>query len=63
MKCLVTGGAVSKGSHSEEMLIIKVHKIVVMDNLSYGKKENFNTEAKFYIADICDTKISQLKNL
>jgi UDP-glucose 4-epimerase len=33
---------------------------VVIDNLSTGKKENLNPEAKFYKADICDTKISQI---
>lgn len=33
---------------------------MVIDNLSTGKKENLNPEAKFYKADICDTKISQI---
>ena len=60
MKCLVTGGAGFIGSHLIERLIKEGHKVVVIDNLSTGKKENLNPEAKFYKADICDTKISQI---
>lgn len=54
MKVLVTGGAGFIGSSIVDSLIEKKHSIVVLDNLSSGKKENINKQAKFYKADICD---------
>jgi UDP-glucose 4-epimerase len=61
MKCLVTGGAGFVGSHLVDELIKRKHKVVVIDNLSTGKKENINPRAKFYKADITNfSKISQL---
>jgi UDP-glucose 4-epimerase len=60
MKCLVTGGAGFIGSHLVDKLIKKGHEVVVIDNLSTGKKENLNPRAKFYKVDICDSKISQI---
>jgi len=60
MKCLVTGGAGFIGSHLVDKLIKEGHKVVVIDNLSTGRKENLNPKAKFYKIDICDLKISQI---
>jgi len=60
MKILVTGGAGFIGSHLTDKLIEKDHQVVVIDNLSTGKKENLNPKAKFYEVDICDSKISQI---
>lgn len=60
MKILVTGGAGFIGSHLVDQLIKEDHKVVVIDNLSTGKKENLNPKAKFYKIDICDEKISQI---
>jgi len=60
MKVLVTGGAGFIGSHLVDKLIEKSHKVVVIDNLSTGKKENLNPRAKFYKADICSSKVSQI---
>jgi UDP-glucose 4-epimerase len=59
-KILVTGGAGFIGSHLVDKLIEKGHQVVVIDNLSTGKKENLNPKAKFYQADICDPKISEI---
>ncbi|HHQ45297.1 MAG TPA: SDR family oxidoreductase [Candidatus Altiarchaeales archaeon] len=56
MKVLVTGGAGFIGSHITDLLIEKGHKVVVVDNLSTGKKENVNKKAVFYKQDICDKK-------
>lgn len=52
--CLVTGGAGFIGSHLVNRLINDGHKVIVIDNLSEGKKENLNPKAKFYKLDICD---------
>jgi len=54
MKYLVTGGAGFIGSHLVDKLIGENHKVVVIDNLSTGKKENLNPKADFHQFDICD---------
>ncbi len=56
MKILVTGGAGFIGSHVVDAFIKKGHDVVVVDNLSSGKRENVNPKAKFYEADITDLK-------
>ncbi|MCA6071811.1 MAG: NAD-dependent epimerase/dehydratase family protein [Endomicrobium sp.] len=56
MKILVTGGAGFVGSNITDALLKKRHVVVVLDNLSYGKKENVNKQAKFYKTDIFDKK-------
>jgi len=60
MKILVTGGAGFIGSHLVDRLIKEGHKVVIIDNLSTGKKENLNPRAKFYQLDICSPKISEV---
>jgi UDP-glucose 4-epimerase len=57
MKILVTGGAGFIGSHLVDRLILSKHRVVVIDNLSSGKKENLNPSAKFYKLDIVDKKL------
>jgi len=56
MKILVTGGAGFIGSHLVDKLIEQEHEVIVVDNLSTGKKENLNPEANFHQLDICDFK-------
>ena len=53
-KILVTGGAGFIGSHLTDKLIEQGHKVVVIDNLSTGRKDNLNPEADFYELDISD---------
>jgi len=60
MKILVSGGAGFIGSYLVDRLIKDGHQVVVIDNLSTGKKENLNPKAKFYKVDIQSPKISQI---
>jgi UDP-glucose 4-epimerase len=52
MKIMVTGGAGFIGSHVTDMLIEAGHQVVVVDNLSTGRRSNLNQQAAFYEVDI-----------
>ncbi len=54
MKILVTGGAGFIASHLVDRLVADGHHVVIVDNLSAGRKENVNPKALFYEVDICD---------
>ncbi|MBI3805097.1 MAG: GDP-mannose 4,6-dehydratase [Nitrospirae bacterium] len=60
MKVLVTGGAGFIGSHLVDRLIQDGHQVVIVDNLSTGKKKNINKEAVFYKADICSSRLERI---
>jgi len=60
MKVVVTGGCGFIGSHLVDRLIKENHKVIVIDNLSSGQKENLNPVAKFYKLDILDSKVSEV---
>jgi UDP-glucose 4-epimerase len=53
-KCLVTGGAGFVGSNLVDALIERGDEVVVIDNLSTGKKENINPKADFHNVDLRD---------
>lgn len=53
-KILITGGAGFIASHITDLLIKNNYEVVIVDNLSTGKKENLNPQAKFYEGSICD---------
>jgi len=55
-KYLVVGGAGFIGSNLVNKLIELEHQIIVLDNLSTGKKQNLNPKAKFVKADIRELK-------
>ena len=52
MNCLVTGGAGFIGSHLVDKLIDDGHQVLVLDDLSTGKRENINEKADFIQWDI-----------
>src|SRR5215469_5893380 len=56
MKILVTGAAGFVGSHVAEAYVEAGHDVVVIDDLSRGKKENINPKCRFYSCDIRDRK-------
>lgn len=54
MRILVTGGAGFIASHVVDLLISGGHDVIVVDNLSSGRKSNLNPQARFYQMDIRD---------
>ncbi len=58
MKVLITGGAGFIGSNVADGLLEKKHKVVIVDDLSNGKKENIPGKARFYRCDIRSKKLS-----
>ena len=60
MKILVTGGAGFIGSHVVDLLITAGHDVVVVDNLSTGRKSHLNPKARFYQVDIRAPELAQV---
>jgi len=56
MKVLVTGGAGFIGSHVADAYVAEGYEVVVVDNLSTGRRENLNPAASLYQVDIRDEK-------
>jgi UDP-glucose 4-epimerase len=54
MKVLVTGGAGFIGSHVAEALLAASHEVLVLDDLSSGRRENVPERASFVQGDIRD---------
>lgn len=52
VKILVTGGAGFIGSHLVEGYIAHGHRVVVIDNLSHGRRQQVHPRATFYKTDI-----------
>jgi UDP-glucose 4-epimerase len=59
-KAVVTGGAGFIGSHLVDQLIDKGVEVIILDDLSTGKKENINPKAKFIKYDISNIPQSLL---
>lgn len=61
-KVLVTGGAGFIGSTLVDKLIDKNIDVIIVDNLSSGKKNNINTKAMFYKGDLNHTTFEGYKH-
>lgn len=60
MKILVTGGAGFIGSNLVDGLLAAGHDVAVVDNLSSGRRENLNAQARFYELDIVDPGLEEV---
>lgn len=57
MRILVTGGAGFIGSHTVDALVaVGGHQVAVLDNLAAGKRDQVNSAARFYEADLRDAE-------
>jgi UDP-glucose 4-epimerase len=60
MNIIVTGGAGFIGSHIAQALMQLGNRVIVIDNLSSGKKENLPAGVEFHKLDIRDPEIERL---
>ena len=60
MKILVTGGAGFIGSNVVDAMLALGHEVVVVDDLSTGRKRKLNPGAKFYQMDIRDPGLADI---
>ncbi len=52
MRALVTGGAGFIGSHVADAYLAAGHEVAILDDLSTGKLDNVNPQARFFHADL-----------
>ena len=60
MRIVVTGGAGFIGSHVVDAYVSSGHGVIVVDNLSTGKRENVNPAARLVHMDITDVSLAEL---
>ncbi len=60
MRAIVTGGAGFIGSNLVDRLITEDYEVVVVDDLSTGKKENLNKKARLYSMDLRDSELRKI---
>jgi UDP-glucose 4-epimerase len=54
MRAIVTGGAGFIGSHVVDALVARGNEVLVLDDLSHGRRENVNGGAELVVADVRD---------
>jgi UDP-glucose 4-epimerase len=54
LKILVTGGAGFIGSHVVDAYLAAGHEVAILDNLSTGREDNVNEDARLHRADVRD---------
>lgn len=57
LKIIVTGGAGFIGSHLVDALLANGHKVIVVDNLSSGKRDFINLKAIFVKGDVVEPDV------
>lgn len=60
MAVLVTGGAGFIASYIVDTLIENGYEVIIVDNMSLGKKENINPKAKLYQFDITSIELEKV---
>ena len=60
MRALVTGGAGFIGSHLADALVAAGHDVVVVDDLSRGRREQVPDGAELVVLDICDEALANV---
>jgi UDP-glucose 4-epimerase len=60
MKIVVTGGAGFIGGHVVDAYLAAGHEVIVIDDLSSGKRANLNPRARFYQMDVQDPTLGEL---
>jgi UDP-glucose 4-epimerase len=60
VKILVTGGAGFIGSHVVDTFIANGHEVVIVDDLSTGRRSNINPAATFYQIDIRSEDLAEV---
>jgi UDP-glucose 4-epimerase len=60
MKILVTGGAGFIGSHVVDAMLADGHEVVVVDDLSTGRRQNLNPKARLYQLDIRSPELASV---
>lgn len=60
MKILVTGGAGFIGGHVADAYLAAGHEVVVLDDLSTGRRSNLNPKARFYQVDIRSDEVGDV---
>ena len=59
-KILVTGGAGFIGSHTVDALLQDGARVVIVDELSTGRRDNLNPNAKFYQINVADEGLEKI---